>query len=561
MSYKVFETGVLVIGGGGGARAAIGVSQTGCDVILVDKGIAGKSGITALSFGIVCSYIVPPDSAEVLFSDMVKAGEYLNNQRLLKAYTEEIAAGEILGLEGKYGFVFDRREDGSLVRKKMGGHSYPRDLVVTWNDAPCMMKGAYGEVVKRGIKIINDIMIVSLLTNNGVCVGALGLDLRTGDKIVFKANCTVLATGGLANLYKINDCSRGSTGDGYALAYRAGAELMDMEFVQTMLGFAWPKALEGIGIGEPALVDGKLYNSKNERFMAKIDPAKMDNQPKDIVGRAVMREIKEGRGSEHNAVWMDMTHLNEKYPHYFYLKPLAANVGLDINKEWVEVIPAVHHSMGGVKVNENQESSIPGLFAVAEVATGLHGAERLAGCAVADVIAFAHRGGKIAGEKARRLDRPRIDWDGVRTECERIDNLTKARAVKERIRPIQIMRKIQSIMWQYVHMLRNEKGLTGALQELKEIRESLPRVSVAEDTTRWNPEIIDILEVDFGIEVVEMVTRAALMRKETRGAHEREDFPEKDEENWLKNIVIKLEKGQMILTSVPPVMTKLKRGE
>jgi len=266
--------------------------------------------------------------------------------------------------------------------------------------------------------------------------------------------------------------------------------------------------LKSTGSGEPVLIDGKLYNSKNERFMAKIDPVKMDNQPKDIVDRAVMREIKERRGTKHNAVWMDITHLNEKYPHYFYLKPLAANVGVDINKEWIEVISSVHHAVGGVRINESQENSISGLFAVDEVATGLHGAERFAGCAVVDVIGFAEWGGKMAGEKARQLDRSRINRNQVKVKCEEIDVLSRPKATKEKVRPIQLMRKTQKVIWEHVHMLRNEKGLSTALKEIERIKgEDVPRISVTEDTGGWNPEIIDVLEVDFELQVAEMVTR------------------------------------------------------
>lgn len=563
VEYKVHDTDVLVIGGGAGARSAIGANDVGAKVTLVDKGEFGKAGITPLSFGIVCSYIVPPDSADILFEDMVRAGEFLNNQKLVEIFSKEIAEGKILDLEGNYGLVFDRTEKGELVRKKMGGHSYARDLVVTWNDAPCIWRGVIGDFTKRGIKLFNEVMITELLTCYGRCVGALGLDIRTGSFIVFRAKSTVLATGGLGQIYKLTDNSRGSTGDGFALAYRAGTELRDMELMQTMLGFAWPRSLRGIGIGEPALVNGKLYNANNERFMKKVDPIKIDDVPKDIHGRAVMREVKEGRGTKHEGVLFDLTKMKEtKQPHFYYLYPLASNVGVDINKEYVETVPVEHYFMGGVYVNENHKSNIPGLFAVGEVASGLHGAERLAGCSVGDIIVFGYRAGKMAAEEAMKLGMPRINWDQVAAYQESTRNLLKRKVPGRSIRPGAIKDMIKDIMWEHVHMLRDEKGLKTALEGLRRIRdEYLPRMELASDSSVWNYEWIDGLEVINMVTVADLVAQAALARTETRGAHEREDCPKKDNDKWLKNTIIKCVHGKMDLTTRPVAMTKLQPGE
>ena len=560
---RVHETDVLVIGGGSGARAAIAADEVGAKVTLVDKGIFGKAGITQLSFGIVCSHIVPPDSEDVLFEDMVRAGEFLNNQKLVEIFAKEIAHGKISDLEGEYGFVFDRTEKGELVRKKMGGHSYARDLVVTWNDAPCIWKGVVGDFIKRGIEVFNEVMVTDLLTSNGRCVGALGLDIRNGNFMVFKAKATVLATGGLGQIYKLTDNSRGSTGDGFAMAYRVGAELRDMEYMQTMLGFAWPKSLMGIGIGEPALVNGKLYNAKMERFMKKIDPINIDNVPKDIHGRAVMHEFKEGRGTEHGGVYFDMTEMREtEQPHYQYLHPLAANFGLDIDKEYVETVPVEHYFMGGVYVDECHESSVEGLFAVGEVASGLHGAERLAGCSVADITVFGYRAGKMAAEKTMKMGSPSINWEQVSIYIKRTGDLFKRKLRGKCIRPAAVKNMVRDIMWKHVHMLRDKKGLSVALEELRRIqKEYLPRMEVASESSRWNYDLIEALETTNMVTVAELVTNAALARTETRGAHAREDYPKKDDDHWLRNIVIKSVNGKMELTTRPVVVTKLKPGE
>jgi len=563
VAHKVHETDVLVIGGGAGARAAIAAHEAGARATLVDKGVFGKAGITQLSFGIVCAYMVPPDSANVLFEDMVRAGEFLNNQKLVEIFAKEIADGKILELEGRYGFVFDRNENGELVRKKMGGHSHARDLVVTWNDAPCIWRGVIADLTRRGIRVFSEVMVTDLLTSDGVCVGALGLDVTNGDFIVFRAKSTVLATGGLGQIYKLTDNSRGSTGDGFAMAYRAGAEMRDMEYVQTMLGFVWPRALRGIGIGEPALVGGKLFNAKGERFMKKIDPINIDNVPKDIHGRAVMREIREGRGTNHGGVYFDLTRMGaEKQPHYQYLYPLAANVGLDLGKDYAETVPVEHYFMGGIYVNENHESNVPGLFAAGEVASGLHGAERLAGCSVADITVFGYRAGKLAAERAMKLGTPKIDWEQVDSYQEKVANVLKREVPGKDIRPVAIRNMIQGLMWEHVYMIRDEKGLKTTLDELRRIKEEyMPRMDIASHSARWNYDWIEGLETINMITVAEMVTRSALTRTETRGAHEREDYPKKDNENWLKNIVVKFVDGEMKLTTRPVVMTKLKSGE
>lgn len=559
---RVHETDVLVIGGGAGARAAIAADEAGARTTLIDKGIFGKAGITATSFGIVCSYLPRPDSADVLFEDMVRAGEFLNNQKLVEIFANEIAQGKVTELEAKYGFIFDRDEKGKLVRKQMGGHSHARDLVVTWNDAPCIWRGVIGDVVKRAIEIFNEVVITDLLTSGNRCVGALGLDIRTGEFMVFRSKATVLATGGLGQMYEFTDNSRGSTADGYAMAYRAGAELRDMEYMQTMLGFAWPKAIRGVGIGEPALTGGKLFNAEMDRFMAKIDPVRIDNVPKDIHGRAVMREIKEGRGTKHGGIYFDLTRMGEeKQPHYYYLYPLAANVGVDLGKEYAEAIPTVHYFMGGVYVNENHQSSVKGLFAAGETASGLHGAERLAGCSVADIIVFGYRAGAMAAKEALRAGHPKIDWEQVHGYQERVLGLLKKEGA-DGVRPAVIKKKIRGLMWEHAHMLRDEKGLKALLKGLKVIREKdVPKMRVASDSLRWNYDWIESLEALNMLEVAELVARSALARRETRGAHEREDFPEKDDENWLKNIIISLKAGKMVLKTRPPVMTKLKPGE
>jgi len=555
-SFQVLETDVLVIGGGVTAtRAAVSAYDEGAKVILVDKGIVGKSGGGPVAYSVTAALIRSPDSPEILFQDMVKSGQGLNNQRLVRVFAEEVAQGKVLELE-KFGIVFARTPDGNLSLRQMGGHSHPRDIASF--HAASMVNVLLSEVMRRNIKVMSEVMITRLLTEGGCVVGAIGLDKKSGDLIAFRAKATVLTAGGAGQAYGPGGVSGYTTnlmeitGDSYAMAYRIGAELIDMEFVQSILALAYPEVYKGVLTGEPAAHNAKLYNSKRERFMERYDPQRWEKTTKDILASSIFREVKAGRGTPHGGAWMDFS---EAPPDSLHIFPYPfEEMGIDPKKDWVEVMPAVHYFMGGVRINEKCETNIPGLYAAGEAAGGLHGANRLAGCSTADSNVFGARSGEYAALEARKMGRPGINWGEVAEEQRRILTLLKSHEKSLGMTPIKLKRKIQALLWDDVGVLRNEAGLQGVAGKLALIRrEYEDNLRLRQHSLRFNYELIEALEVSNMIDIVEIISRAALMRKDTRGGHYREDYPEKDDKNWLKNIAVRWEAGEMKLSTTSVV--------
>jgi fumarate reductase (CoM/CoB) subunit A len=553
-SSQVIETDVLVIGGGVTAnRAAIAANDGGAKVILVDKGISGKSGGGPVAYSVTAALIRSPDNVETFFNDIIESGQGLNNQRLVKAFVEDVAKGRVLELEN-YGIVFARTEDGHLSLRQMGGHSHPRDIASF--HAASMVNVLVSEVMKRDIKVISEVMITCLITGEGGVVGAIGLDKKTGNLIVFRAKTTVLTAGGAGQAFGPGRISGYTTtlmevtADSYAMAYKVGAELVDMEFVQFIIGFAHPEIYKGILVGEPAAHNAKLYNSKRERFMKRYNPERMEKTTKDALAAAIATEVKEGRGTPHGGVWMDMGEASSDslqiFPYPF------KEMNIDLKKEWIEVIPSTHYFMGGVKINEKCETNIPGLYAAGEATGGLHGANRLAGCSTAESNVFGFRAGHYASQMARSAKNAGIDWLQVDEEHKRISRLFRENA--RGIGPGPLRKKIQALLWDNVGPLRNETRLSASIEALKNIkREYFDHILLRQKSLRFNVELVEAIEVFNFFDTAEIITRGALLRTETRGGHFREDFPEKDDENWLKNIVVKKVDGDMRLVTVPVV--------
>jgi fumarate reductase (CoM/CoB) subunit A len=555
-AFQVLETDVLVIGGGVTAtRAAISAHDEGANVVLVDKGIVGKSGGGPVAYSVTAALIRPPDSPEALFQDMIKSGQGLNNQRLVRVFVEDVAQGRVLELE-KFGIVFARTPDGNLNLRQMGGHSHPRDIASF--HAASMVNVLTSEVIRRNIKVMSEVMITRLLTEGGCVVGAIGLNKKTGDLIAFRAKTTVLTAGGAGQAYGPGEISGYTTnlmeitGDSYAMAYRIGAELVDMEFVQSIPALAYPDVYKGVLLGEPSATNAKLYNSNRERFMERYDPERKERTTKDMLASSAFREVKAGRGTPHGGVWMDFS---ESPPDSFHIFPLPfKEMGIDPKKDWVEMIPAIHYFMGGVRINERGETNIPGLYAAGEAAGGLHGANRLAGCSTADSNVFGERAGKYAALEARKMTRPGINWEQVSEEQRRIVTLLKSEGKPLGITPMKIKRKIQALLWDDVGVLRNEAGLLASLEKLEPIRKEYEEdLRLRQNSGRFNNELIEATEVSNMLDVAEIIARAALLRKERRGGHYREDYPNRDDKNWLKNIIVKWEGGEMKLSTVPIV--------
>jgi fumarate reductase (CoM/CoB) subunit A len=554
MVEEIIEADVVVIGGGITAlRAAVSASDANVDVVLVDKGIPSKSGGGPVAFSVLAGIIEKPDSADAFFNDLMRSGQYMSNPRVARALANGVAEGKVLEME-KYGIIFDRLPNGQLRRYHMGGHSYPRDL---GSFHPASIADLLLlETMRRDIRIFPEVMITKLLTYNGTVVGAVGVNRKDSSLKVFRAKSIVLAAGGgcqmfgpgVLGAYTTNLLE--STGDPAAIAWRAGAQLVDLEFVQFMpCNIIYPERLRGVVVGEPAAQGATLYNSKKEPFMENYVTEGGRPPTKDLLAQAMMREVKEGRGTPHGGVWEDFTKIPDYavFDHYAY--PFD-ELGIDLHKDWLEVAPAAHYFMGGVKINEDCSSSLPGLYAVGESAGGLHGANRMAGCSVATSIVLGFIAGQSAAKRAHGVDRKGIDFEQVREEEGRLMGLMK---VEKGILPITIRKKIQTIMWDKVGVLRNGPDLEAAIEELKRIRkEDIPSLRIRTESTRFNREWHEAIEVINMLDVAEMVAMASLLRKESRGAHYREDYPTKDDEQWLKNIIItRTENGENKLTPQP----------
>ena len=550
----IIEADVAVIGGGISAlMTAVSACDAGADVVLIDKGIPAKSGGGPVAFSVLAALIEEPDSADIFFEDLRRSGQYVNDPKVARALADDVAAGRVLEME-KYGIIFNRLHSDELRRYKMGGHTFARDLgsfhPATITDVLLL------EVMRRDIRLFSELMITKLLTYNGSVTGAVGLDSKDGSVVLVRSKSTVFAGGGGCQLFGPGILSAyttnliESTGDPAAIAWRAGAKLVDLEFVQFMpCNLVYPERLRGVIIGEPAAHGAILRNSKGEPFLEKYTTEGGRAPTKDVLAQAIMREIKEGRGTEHGGVWEDFTKIPDfgSLDHYPY--PFE-EIGINLHKDWLEVAPASHYFMGGIRINENCESSLPGLYALGEAAGGLHGANRLAGCSVASSVVFGHKAGQNAAKRAKSISTQGVDFRQVRGEEDRLKGLAK---VGKGMLPVAVKKKIQSTMWDKVGVLRNGAELSAAIEELERIRnEDVPKMRIRTETKSFNREWQEAVEVTNMLDVAEMVARAALLRPESRGAHFREDYPSKDDKQWLKNVIIsRAEDGSMKLTPSP----------
>ncbi len=547
MEREIHHTDVLVIGSGGaGCRAAIEASKQGLDVTIISKGLSFKSGCTTLAEGgynAAFGYVDEEDSTEAHFKDTLKGGAYLNDTKLVKILVEE--APERLEELESYGAMFDRQESGKLNQRPFGGQTFRRTCFQGDRTGHEMMTALKEEVIRRGIKTIEEMIITKLLTDDedGSILGACGLSLKTSDFLIFQARSTVLATGGAGWMYPVTSNAMQKTGDGYALAYQVGADLLDMEQVQFHpTGMLYPESRRGVLITEAVRGEGgRLFNSKGERFMKKYDP-RGELATRDVVARAIYQEIIEGRGTKRGGVYLDVTHLPREVIEEKLETMLQQflDIGIDIREEPMEVAPTAHHFMGGARINEHGETTVKNLFAAGEVAGGVHGANRLGGNALADTQVFGRRAGEAAAKNALlKKDEKYEDviMEQATAEQDRIQSLFK----DGEYYPFEIRKELQEVMWKYVAIIRNKEGLKTAIARIKELKEMLARVKVP-SVDVYNKDLQDALEAEKLLEVALLTAESALIREESRGAHFREDYPETRDE-WKKSIVLNRDKG------------------
>jgi succinate dehydrogenase / fumarate reductase, flavoprotein subunit len=587
--YETLEHDVLVIGAGGaGLRAAIEASAADVRVGLVCKSLLGKAHTVMAEGGIAAALanVDERDNWKVHFADTMRGGQYVNQWRMAELHAKE-APDRVRELEA-WGAVFDRTKDGRILQRHFGGHKYPRLAHVGDRTGLEMIRTLQDHGVHRGIDVYMEHTILSLLKDGDRVVGAFGYERERGRFKIFRAKAVVLATGGIGRAYKITSNSWEYTGDGHTLAYDAGADLIDMEFVQFHpTGMVWPPSVMGILVTEGVRGEGGiLTNKEGRRFMFDAIPenyraqtadneeegwrycqgAKDARRPpelltRDHVSRCIVREIKEGRGSPHGGVYLDISWIKQKLPNaaehiqrklpsmYHQFKQLA---DIDITKQPMEVGPTTHYIMGGVHVDsDTQMSRVPGLFAAGECAAGINGANRLGGNSLSDLLVFGKRAGEFAAKFAKENSLGKI----APPQAEQIESVAR-----EALAPFnrsssesayQVQKDLQDAMQDLVGIVRNESEMREALAKIDGFKKRTENAAVS-GNREYNPGWHTALDLKNLLTVSEAITRGALERKESRGAQFRDDYPDKDEQFAKVNTMIsKAEDGSMQIRLEP----------
>src|SRR5438552_12160778 len=570
--YETFEHDVLVIGAGGaGLRAAIEASAAGVSVGLICKSLLGKAHTVMAEGGIAAALanVDERDNWKVHFADTMRGGQYINQWRMAELHAKE-APDRVRELEA-WGAVFDRTKDGRILQRNFGGHKYPRLAHVGDRTGLEMIRTLQDHGVHQGIEVYMEHTVLAFLKDGERVVGAFGYERERGRFRIFRAKAIVLATGGIGRAYKITSNSWESTGDGLALGYEAGAELIDMEFVQFHpTGMIWPPSVMGILVTEGVRGEGGILTNKDgRRFMFEAIPENYkaqtaDNEEegwrycqgdknarrppelltRDHVARCIVREIKEGRGSPHGGVYLDIAWITQKLPNasdyikrklpsmYHQFKQLA---DIDITEQPMEVGPTTHYAMGGIHVDpDTQMSRVPGLFAAGECAAGINGANRLGGNSLSDIVVFGKRAGEFAAKFARENQHGRTDNEAIEIIAR------EAVAPFERDdgeNPYQVQKDLQEIMQNLVGIVRNEDEMRSALSKINNLRSRAANVGVT-GNREFNPGWHTALDLKNLLVVSEAITQAALERKESRGAQFRDDYPDKDEQFAKVNTMI-----------------------
>jgi len=571
--YLTVEHDVLVIGAGGaGLRAAIEAASTGVRVGLVCKSLLGKAHTVMAEGGVAAAMgnVDDRDDWKVHFADTMRGGQYVNNWRMAELHAKE-AGDRVRELEA-WGALFDRTSDGRILQRNFGGHKYPRLAHVGDRTGLEMIRTLQDHGIHQGIDVHMEVTILTLLTDGGRVCGAFGYDRDRGRFHLYKAAAVVMATGGIGRAFKITSNSWEYTGDGQALAYEAGAALQDMEFLQFHpTGMIWPPSVRGLLVTEGVRGEGGiLKNNQGKRFMFDNIPEnyksstadnleegwryvmgdKSARRPpelltRDHVARMIMREVKEGRGSPHGGVFLDIAwikehipnaaeHIKRKLPSMYHQFMQLANI--DITKEPMEIGPTTHYVMGGIRVDgDTQMSTVPGLFACGEVAAGLHGANRLGGNSLSDLIVFGKRAGEYAAKFAKANAKYTVNMsqadNAARAALAPFDRPTTAEG------PFQVQEALQETMHANVGIVRNDADMRAALATIQELRQKAANVAVRGNRD-YNPGWSTALDLPNLLTVSEALTRAAIERKESRGGHFREDKPDKDPAYGTFNFVL-----------------------
>jgi succinate dehydrogenase / fumarate reductase flavoprotein subunit len=571
--FQTVEHDVLVIGAGGaGLRAAIGASAAGVSVGVVTKSLLGKAHTVMAEGGVAAAMgnVDDRDNWRVHFSDTMRGGQYLNNPRMAELHAKE-APERVRELEA-WGAMFDRTGDGRILQRNFGGHKYPRLAHVGDRTGLEMIRTLQDHGIHQGLDVHMECTVLTLLKDGDRIAGAFGYDRERGHFKLFRAKAVVLATGGIGRAYKITSNSWEYTADGHALAYHAGASLMDMEFVQFHpTGMVWPPSVRGILVTEGVRGEGGvLRNSEGRRFMFDDIPPLYKNQTadtpqegwiytqgdknarrppelltRDHVARCIVREVREGRGSPHGGVFLDIAWIKEKLPNaaehikkklpsmYHQFKQLG---DIDITREPMEVGPTTHYMMGGVRVDpDTQMSDVPGLFAAGECGAGLHGANRLGGNSLSDLLVFGKRAGEFAAKFSKQNGSAAVNP----AQVEQAAQFALAPFERDpREGPYQVQHELQDMMQDLVGIVRREDEIVRALDGIGKLEDRARKVGVS-GNREYNPGWHTALDLPNLLTISEAIAKAALERKESRGAHFRDDYPEKDPTYGAFNILIR----------------------
>jgi succinate dehydrogenase / fumarate reductase flavoprotein subunit len=552
--YETHDYDVVIIGAGGaGLRASIASAQSGASTAVICKSLLGKAHTVMAEGGVAAALgnVDSEDGWKTHFSDTMKGGKGINNWRMAEIFAHE-APDRVLELE-RWGAIFDRTTEGKINQRPFGAHTYRRLAHIGDRTGLELLRSLQDKGVHSGIDVFMEYTMTRLLTDpEGRVSGAFGYRREDGRFVVFRAKAIVLATGGWGKVFKVTSNSWESTGDGLAMAFEAGAELIDLEFVQFHpTGMIWPPGAKGILVTEAVRGEGgRLKNSEGKRFMEEYDPDRMELSSRDVVARSIYKEVQAGRGSEHGGAYLDITHrgadyIKRKLPsmHEQFLK--LADV--DITKGPMEVAPTIHYVMGGIKVEpETAAASIPGLFAAGEVAGGLHGANRLGGNSLSDILVFGRRAGEGASAFAGDRGEVTVDESGIEAEKNVLLKPFENYEAGKKENPFLFMAEIQEVNGEHNGIARTGDGLEEGLRKILGLKARVGDIAVPE-SRMFNPGWHSARDQRYMVEITEAMIRCGIDRKESRGSHWRHDFLDLDPEWGKYNLVSTLRDSEVVI--------------
>jgi succinate dehydrogenase / fumarate reductase, flavoprotein subunit len=553
-SYTTLTTDVLVIGAGGaGMRAAIEAAGTGARVDVVCKSLLGKAHTVMAEGGIAAALgnVDPEDNWQVHFQDTMRGGQMINNWRMAQLHAQE-SPDRVYELE-TYGALFDRTPDGRIMQRPFGAHTYRRLCHVGDRTGLEMIRTLQDRVVALGIEVHMEWTLTRLLKEQDRVIGAVGYNRVDGSFVVFRAKAVILATGGWGRIFKVTSNSWEGTGDGVGMGFEAGAEVLDPEMVQFHpTGMVWPPGVRGILVTEAVRGEGGyLKNSEGKRFMLEYDPKKKELSSRDVVARSIYKEVQAGRGTPHGGAWLDVTHLGaetikKKLPSMY--EQFLRLADIDITAAPMEVAPTIHYAMGGLRVEaETGQTTLPGLFAAGEVAAGLHGSNRLGGNSLSDLLVFGRRAGAAAASYQRDVGLGKLDEEQIGQEQQ---TLLRPLAGDGNENPYLLQQALQQAMQEGAGIARDEKGLKQCLESVLELQQRAERIHVP-GSRRYNPGWHTARDLRFMLTIAECIVRAAIDRRESRGAHWRLDYLEKDPTLGKVNFIAYNDQGAVKLKQRP----------